>query len=99
MNSFLRKIATKFIGIPLEEYEQLTSGVTLLEAEELLSQKANEVGKGIPDIKKILESVTTDQAMAVRCHDGWLPLKVRFYTSNIIRLALSDHQINWLKYL
>ena len=78
MNGFLRKIATKQLGIPLEEYEDQTCGLSVEEIEEFLAIQANAKGKGIPDIKKIMESILNDQAMSTRCHKEWLPPCVRF---------------------
>jgi len=73
MNGFLRRIATKQLGIPLEEYEDQIRGLSLEETEEFLAIQANAKKQGIPDIKKIMESVLNDQAMASRCHKEWLP--------------------------
>ena len=79
MVGFLRKIATKQLGLPLEDYENQTKGLSLAEIEEYLSRRAEEVGKGIPDIKKIMDSIINDQAMAARCHNAWLPPAVRYF--------------------
>ena len=77
MNGFLRRIATKHLGIPLEEYEDQTRGLSIEGTEEFLAIQANAKKQSIPDIKKIMESILNDQAMASRCHKEWLPPSVR----------------------
>ena len=79
MNGFLRKIATKQLGMPLEEYECKSYGLSVEEIEELLSERAKIDNKEVPDIKLIMQSIINDQAMAAKCHKEWLPPLVRFF--------------------
>lgn len=73
MDGFLCRIATKHLGMTVEGYQQKTKGISLEEIQEMLSERAKTLEKGIPDIKNIILSIRNDQSMAERCHDAWLP--------------------------
>ena len=88
MNGFLRKIATKQLGMPLEEYERQTYGLSLEEIEEMLSERAKTADKEVPYIKPIMQSIINDQAMAAKCHKEWLPPLVRYFP-NIYSQSIS----------
>lgn len=79
MEGFLRKIATKQLGMSLDEYQRKTKGCLVEEIEKILIETAEKVGKEIPDIQKILTSIKYDQAMAQTCHSEWLPPMVRWF--------------------